>query len=170
MLIGSSVCLGPLMRDDAPLLFNWQNTLPLAHANGAYRPMDQLKFDAWFNAGSDPTRTVFAVRQVPGLRLLGFVQLTNILPHVGCAELGVMIGAEADRNKGHGQAAVRLAVDYAWRELNLQRIGLYVVGDNPRAVRAYAQAGFEIEGLMRRGAYVDGGYRDITVMSCLRPL
>jgi RimJ/RimL family protein N-acetyltransferase len=43
-----------------------------------------------------------------------------------------------------------------------------VVGDNPRAVRVYDKAGFEVEGVMRRAAYVNGGYQDVTVMAALR--
>ena len=61
-----------------------------------------------------------------------------------------------------------LGFDRAGRELNLQRVGLYVFGDNPGAIRAYARAGFEVEGVLRRAAYIDGAYSDITVMGCLR--
>jgi RimJ/RimL family protein N-acetyltransferase len=164
------VCLGPLLRDDAPLLFNWRDTLALAHANGAYRPVDQIAFDGWFNAGGDASRVVFAIRRQPELRLLGFIQLTNIQAAVRSAELGVMIGPPADRNQGYGQEAVRLLLGHAWRDLNLQRVMLHVVGENPGAVQAYRKAGFALEGVMRRAAYVDGGFRDVTIMACLREL
>ena len=169
MIIGQAVCLGPLLVGDGPLLFSWRNTIVNARLNGPYRPIGQGEFDAWFNPSGDPSRVVFALRARADMRLLGFLQLIRIDANARSAELGVMIGEPAERNKGLGQEAVALALDYAWRELNLQRVALYVHGDNPAAIRAYTKAGFELEGAMRRASYVDGQYRDITVMGCLRP-
>jgi len=170
MLIGDKVCLGPLLRGDAPLLFNWLNHLDTARANGPYRPMDQARFDVWFDGlGADPTRVVFAIRNRGDLRLLGYLLISNIQPVARSADLGLLIGAPADRAQGFGQAAIRLAVDYCWDDLNLQRLALSVVGDNPRAIHAYRRAGFEVEGVLRRAAYSEGRFQDTTLMSLLRP-
>lgn len=169
MLIGDRICLGPVLQGDAPLLFNWLNDVQLSRSNGPYRPTDQTKFDAWIaGLGSDPSRVVFTIRQKQGLRLIGYIQLTNIQPVHRTAELGILIGGAADRSQGYGQEAVSLAMDFCWRDLNLQRLTLFVVGDNPRAIRTYLKTGFVIEGILRRGAYVDGRHCDISVMGALR--
>ena len=169
MLIGERVCLGPILIGDGPKLFNWLNTLDLAHGNGPYRPMDENRFSGWLASFvDDPARVLFAVRRQGDLRLMGYLQLTNIQPVARSADLGVLIGDAADQGQGFGQEAVRLAAEFCWRDLNLQRLGLQVVGDNPRAIGAYAKAGFVVEGVMRRAAYVEGGYRDVTVMGLLR--
>ena len=169
MLIGDTVCLGPVLAGDAPQLFNWRNTLALAHADGAYRPMDEAGFTAWLAAfATDPGRVLFALRARTDLRLMGYLQLTDIQPAARVAELGVLIGDPADQGRGFGRQAVALAAGFCWRDLNLQRLTLRVIGDNPRAVAAYAKAGFAIEGVMRRAAYADGAYRDVTIMGLLR--
>lgn len=169
MLIGDTVCLGPVLAGDAPPLFNWCNTLALAHANGGYRPMSEARFNGWLaEFANDPTRVLFALRERAGLRLMGYLQLTDIQAAARVAELGVLIGDPADQGRGFGQAAVALAVGFCWRDLNLQRLTLRVIGDNPRAVRAYAKAGFAVEGVMRRAAYADGAHRDVTIMGLLR--
>jgi RimJ/RimL family protein N-acetyltransferase len=169
MLIGEKVCLGPVLRTDGPFFFNWLNSLELAHGNGAYRPTDQGKFDQWFNGISiDASRVVFGVRLRDDLRLMGYVQLTNIQPVARTAELGVLIGEPDDRGQGFGQEAVRLILDFGWRDLNLHRVGLFVIGENLAALRAYAKAGFQVEGTLRQASYVDGAFRDITVMGVLR--
>ena len=170
MLIGDSICLGPILQGDAPLLFNWRNTAEIARRNGPYRPTDQFGFDGWLTGlANDPSRVVFAIRDKADMRLMGYVQITNIMPTPRSGELGILIGADGDRGKGVGRQAVELAIGFAWRDLNLQRLTLFVVGDNPRAVRAYERAGFEVEGVLRRGSYIDGEHRDVTIMGVLRP-
>jgi RimJ/RimL family protein N-acetyltransferase len=170
MLIGKNVCLGPVLQGDGPILFSWVNSIDVARGNGPYRPTDQVKFDQWFaGIGADPLRVVFAIRRQVDLRLLGYVQIINIQPAARSAELGILIGDPPDRGQGFGQEAIEMALGFCWRELNLQRLMLFVVGDNPQAVHIYSKAGFEIEGAMRRAAYVDGQFRDITIMAALRP-
>jgi RimJ/RimL family protein N-acetyltransferase len=169
VLIGDKVCLGPLLQGDAPLLFDWLNSLEVAHANGLYRPVDQVKFDQWFmGVGADAARVVFAIRRYGDLRLLGYLQLINIQPVARLAEMGLLIGDPSDRGAGFGQEAIALALSFCWRDLNLQRVSMFVVGDNPAAIRAYGKAGFSVEGRMRRAAYADGGFHDMTVMGVLR--
>jgi RimJ/RimL family protein N-acetyltransferase len=169
MLIGQKVCLGPLLRDDAPLVFNWLNTVTLAHLNGPYRPTDQIGFDGWFaNLGNDHSKVMFAIRKQGDLRLLGYIQVTSIHPIFRTAEMGIVIGDPRDRGHGYGQEAVAMALQHCWNDLNLHRVTLYVVGDNPRAVHTYAKAGFREEGRMRAAAYVDGRHVDVVVMGLLR--
>jgi RimJ/RimL family protein N-acetyltransferase len=169
MLIGKKICLGPMLGGDAPLLFNWFNTLALARRNGPYRPTDQAKFDQWFaSLGAHPAQVVFAIRRQGDLRLIGYVQLVDIQPLVRSAELGILIGDAADQGQGFGGEAIALMLDYGWRDLDLQRIGLSVVGDNPRAVHVYRRAGFEVEGVRRRAAFGDGRHQDVTLMAVLR--
>ena len=169
MLVGSKVCLTPFVQADAPFLFAWQNDAALARLNGLCRPLDQNKFNEWFNPiGKDPSRVVFALRRLGDPRLLGYVQIINIQTPSRSAELGLLIGEPTDRDQGLGQEAAGLALDFCWRELNLQRVSLAVVGDNPRAIKTYRKAGFEAEGVLRRAAFVDGAFRDITIMAVLR--
>jgi len=169
MLIGEKVCLGPVLQGDAPLMFSWTNNFDLVRSNGPYRPTDEAKFNDWFaGVGRDPGRVVFAMRKQGDLRLLGYVQIVNIQAASRIAEIGVLVGNPLDQNQGYGQEAMRMAVDFSWRSLNLQRLSLWVIGDNPRAVHVYGKAGFQVEGVMLRAAYVDGRYQDVTVMGVLR--
>ena len=169
MLIGEKICLGPVLLTDAPFFFNWLNDVGLVHDNGAYRPTDQARFDQWFGGiANDNSRVVFTIRAKPDVRLMGYIQVINIQPIARTAEMGILIGDPKDRGHGFGQEAVRLALDFCWRDLNLQRVALFIIGENPAAQNAYAKAGFEVEGRLRRGAYVNGAFRDITVMGILR--
>ena len=52
--------------------------------------------------------------------------------------------------------------------MNLNRLWLTVLADNPRAVRCYEKCGFVREGLLRQESFVDGKYRDVLMMALLR--
>jgi RimJ/RimL family protein N-acetyltransferase len=81
------------------------------------------------------------------------------------------VGIEIGRDfwgKGFGQDAVRTLVHYAFEHLNMNRVELYVLADDPRAVGAYRKAGFVEEGRLRGHSWVHGEYHDALVMSVLR--
>lgn len=170
MLVGEHVILGPLVAADAQAMFAWLNDPAIARSNGEVRPTDGQGFTAWFNAvGKDRSRVYFAIRAKGEQRLLGYLTILDLHPFFRSAELGITIGAPADRGRGLGREAVRLAMGYCWCQLDLQRLTLRIYGDNPAAVRCYEKAGFVVEGVLRCAAYFDGERVDVTVMGALRP-
>ena len=64
--------------------------------------------------------------------------------------------------------AVRLLLDFAFRDLNLHRVYLHVFDTNAAAIRIYEKVGFVREGVLRQAAHIDGRYVDVMVMSILR--
>ena len=170
MLIGEKVCLGPVLNGDIPQLFTWFDNPEVARASGPYRPASEAKFNQWLvGAAADPARVLFAIRRYGDLRLLGHVHISNIQPMFRSADIGLAIGDAGDRGQGFGREALGLSLDYCWGELNLQRVALTVLANNPGAQHVYAKVGFEVEGCLRRATYVDGHYHDLIVMSVLRP-
>lgn len=170
MLVGEKIVLGPLTANDAAPLFHWLNDAQIARSNGDWKPTDGMAFSTWFAAlGKDRVRVYFAVRARADNRLIGYLSLRDIHPTFRSAELGITIAAPADRGRGFGSEAVRLAMDYCWRQLDLERVTLHIYGSNERALRCYRDAGFVEEGVMRRAAYFDGQRVDITIMGALRP-
>jgi RimJ/RimL family protein N-acetyltransferase len=99
--------------------------------------------------------------------LIGEAGLHRIDHFSRACELGIGIGREF-WGKGFGQDAVRTLVDYAFEHLNMNRVGLYVLAEDPRAVGAYRKAGFVEEGRIRQHAWVRGRYEDELVMAILR--
>lgn len=82
----------------------------------------------------------FLIRLVADDRAIGFV---NIWPnwHHREAWIGIGIGDAADRGKGYGTDAMRLALRFVFDELEMERASLGVLADNERAVRSYQQIG-----------------------------
>lgn len=171
MLHGDKVILGPLVAADAQPMFAWLNDPAIARSNGEVKPTDGQGFTAWFNGlGKDRTRVYFAIRARADQRLLGYLTILDIHPFFRAAEIGITIGAAADRGCGFGGEAVRLAMDYCWRQLDLERLTLRIYGVNPAALQCYERAGFAVEGILRKAAYFDGQRVDVTVMGALRAI
>lgn len=167
MQTGERVSLTEIRREDSEMLFRWINDPDTVRFNAPYTPVPWASHAAWFDAlGKDPDRIVLAIRR--DQTIIGVVQLIDIHRVHRSAELTTRIGSDADRGSGHGTEAIKLAIDFAWRDLNLQRVWLRVFSDNSRAIRAYEKAGFQREGTMHRSAWIDGRWVDQDVMAILR--
>ena len=164
----SSVRLAPLTHADSDTFFSWINQRRLVLSSGYYSPISDVAHAAWFERiRSDPNVKIFGIREDPGDRLIGSCQLHSLDPVARCAELQIRIGAEDGRGKGFGKQSVALLLEHAFADLNLNRVFLHVLEDNPRAIRAYLANGFQHEGVLRQSAFVDGEYKNMIVMGIL---
>ena len=170
MLTTRRISLGPLVPEDFSPLFSWANDVAAARLDCAYRPVDLMTHQQWWNGlGKDPAKVIFAMRKLAEPRLIGYVQIVNINAVHRSAELGIRIGAEQDRGQGYGQEALSLAVEFCWNHLNLNRVQLIVFKHNHRAIGAYKAVGFKKEGLLKKAAFIGGSWVDLILMAALRP-
>jgi diamine N-acetyltransferase len=96
---------------------------------------------------------------------VGLVELVEIDHMHRRAEFLIMISPEKQR-RGYARAATRLAINYAFRVLNLYKLYLLVDVDNDRAIAIYEGAGFQREGVLRDEFFSDGRYHSVVRM-CL---
>jgi RimJ/RimL family protein N-acetyltransferase len=170
MLLAKHISIGPLVPEDFGPLFCWANDATAARLDFAYRPVDMMAHQQWWDGlGKDPTKVVFAIRKIDRPVIIGYVQIAGINSTHRSAEIGIRIGSESDRGQGFGKEALRLAVDFCWDHLNLNRVQLVVFKHNHRAVRAYNEAGFKKEGVLRKAAFIGGARVDLVPMAILRP-
>lgn len=96
---------------------------------------------------------------------VGLVELVEIDHLHRRAEFLIMIAPE-QQGRGYARAATRLAINYAFRVLNLYKLYLLVDVDNTRAIRIYEGVGFHREGVLVDEFFSDGRYRSVIRM-CL---
>lgn len=162
------VALTAITMADAPALFRWINDRDLVIHNSPFRPVDEPSHRAWVQGLSARRDLVaFAIRTLPARKLIGICQLTAINAVARSADLQIRIGEAASRGKGLGLEAVRLLVEYGFRDLNLHRVSLQVFATNHRAIKTYQKAGFRHEGTLRDAAFIDGRFVDVWVMGIL---
>jgi len=73
-----------------------------------------------------------------------------------------------ERGKGKGKEILQLAIDFAFNELNLERITAEVYEYNERSIKILEKFGFKLEGRIRKGKYHNGNYYDILIYGLLK--
>jgi RimJ/RimL family protein N-acetyltransferase len=104
----------------------------------------------------------------PG-RLIGFARLQWVdwLHRVALVNLG--LGNPADRGRGYGQEALDLLLRYAFDELGMHRLAVYLGGYNTGAARFIERNGFRLEVRRRQALARDGQRWDYLQYALLRP-
>ena len=99
---------------------------------------------------------------------MGFIEIDGILWTHGAGWLGIGIGEREHWGQGIGGEAMRLALNFAFNELNLHRIQLTVFAYNERAIALYEKLGFVREGVYREALHRDGQRYDMILYGLLR--
>ncbi len=168
-LSDEQIVLGPLEAGDSEQMYEWINDRELVVLSAPFRPVGWEDHRQWFEeCQRRRDAVIFAIRLREAGQLLGTVQLHSIHPVHRRAELQIRIGRAEHRGRGYGSTAVRLALRFAFDDLNLHRVSLEVFAGNGRAIRAYEKAGFTCEGVQRGAAFIAGAYQDVAVMGILR--
>jgi RimJ/RimL family protein N-acetyltransferase len=166
---GKLVRLRAYEKSDADALFRWFSdedvTRWLGPPNFPSRA-HQERFIETASASGDGAK-YFAIETLDG-KLIGDCGLRFIDWKSRKAEFFITIGEKEFWGKGFGSDALRIVIRLAFDKMNLNRLWLSVLVDNPRAVRCYEKCGFVREGLLRQESYVDGKYRDVLLMALLR--
>lgn len=170
ILVGERVRLRGVLDDDLPTIARWEmdpgrmTTLsnwvaPPSEAAAKERVAD------WSANGKDDVGFAIETLGDPPV-LVGDIHLVGVRPKDRCATLGIALGRE-HIGRGYGTDAVRIIVDYGFREMGLHRIQLSVAPFNPGAVRVYEKVGFTEEGRHREYVLHDGHWYDEILMSIL---
>lgn len=158
------VQLTGIRPEDAEPLFRWINDPETVRFNAPYKPVHWINHEDWLRSLNGDGAAVYAIRTTADDLLIGVAQLVHIDPIHCSAEVRIRIGEEKYRGGGYGTEALRLLVEAAWKQLNLHSVYTYVFADNPRAVKAYQKAGFEIEGTLKQRAHINGRYVDMWIL------
>ena len=89
---------------------------------------------------------MYPLTAVVGEEIIGHILLRFPSEDKSVIRFGFIIVDDSKRGKGYGKQLLRLAIDYAQRELGAQKITLGVFCDNRSAVECYKSVGFRITG------------------------
>lgn len=171
LLLGDRVRLAAMTDGDLPVIAGWQRDatfLRLLDAVAA-APKTEAQLAEWFKEMSTSTSGyLFAIRPVDGDELLGWIELDGILWNQGTSWVSIAIGEAPMRGQGYGAEALRLAMRFAFGELNLRRLNLTVFAYNTAAIRVYERLGFVCEGAYREALLRDGEVHDMLLYGILR--
>lgn len=166
-LVGNRVYLSPMNVEDAETYVKWLNDFNITDGLGSSNRITSLENEKeWVKHNSGQYQ--FAIIRLEDDQLIGNCGIQDIQQLRQCAEVGLFIGEEENRNKGYGAEALNLLVDYGFDYLNLNNIMLKVFSFNERAINCYKKVGFKEIGRRRQAYYLKGRFYDEVYMDILR--
>lgn len=166
---GERIYFRPLELADEPALRVWVNDPRNWRTLGRFLPVNAQREREWLEAAyASPENLPFGVALRDKHELIGCIGLHGIDAVSRRATLGILIGDVRHQGAGYGSEAIRLMVRYAFEVLNLNRVGLSVYANNPRAIRVYEKSGFVREGRARQAVWREGAYHDELYYAILR--
>lgn len=167
MIKGKKVTLRALEKEDLKRCLKWINDMDVVKLAGPPRfPKSKVEEEKWFEKTTNDDKNRVLAIEANG-KHIGNVGLHNIDFRNRNAMLGIMIGDKKYWNKGYGEDAIKMLIFFAFEEMNLHRIFLYVREDNERAIRCYEKCKFEKEGVLRESWFSNGKYHNTLVMGIL---
>jgi RimJ/RimL family protein N-acetyltransferase len=171
LLRGEIVRLTAVNSQDLPAITRWwadadflrlYNTAPAVPRNE-----DQLsrRFDL---SQTSHEVFLFAIRLLENEDVIGLLEMDGIDWSNRTTFVSIGIGAPEHRGRGYGYDAMRVALRFAFHELNLRRVCLTVFSYNEPAIALYERLGFTREGTYREHIERDGRRYDMILFGLLR--
>jgi RimJ/RimL family protein N-acetyltransferase len=166
MIIGSAIDLRCLESDDLALIAGWRNQASVRRHFFEKQMIPVSGQRAWYERYlKDPTRQVFIAMDKSGAPV-GMIGLYRISERDRSAEIGSTIVVH--RERGIGTEMIRLLVDYAFIDLNMNRVYAYAVEHNEASVKAKLKCGFQKEGVLREAHYANGAFHHVVLLGIIR--
>ena len=118
-------------------------------------------------SANDPSVLLFAM-EMEGYGHVGNLRLSSISRKHRRAVMALLLGERNLWGRGIGSAAIRLATDYALRDLDLHKVSAGIYDGNMASRRAFERAGYHCEATLRQHAIFEGRFTDIWQMARLR--
>jgi ribosomal-protein-serine acetyltransferase len=175
MLFSTDFVLRPYVPGDAPALVAAivESTPTLAPwmpwATAQFSMSDALAWIASCEKGlADATCFEFAMVDRASGAFVGGCGLNQINPLHGFCNLGYWVRQSWQR-KGAASAAIRALTEYAWTELDMQRLEIVVAVGNDASLNAARKAGAVDEGIARKRLKLGLQWVDAHMLSFVKP-
>lgn len=167
----STIKLREIEASDLPILNKWRNDASIIDYLGSNfffiaEEIDQRWYENYIAHRDQAVR--LAIVDAENEEYVGNVNLTSIHKINRNAEFSIMIGNKAYWGKGIGEDATRQMIQHGFMDLNLERIYLYVLEQNDRAIKLYEKVGFKREGLQRNCVYKNGTFQSMWCMAIIK--
>ena len=152
-------------KRDVPQKIEWINN-PANHRYLHYElPLEYDKTLQWFERNQNRTDRYDAVIECDGVSV-GLIGLLSI--DAGQAEYYISMGDTSFKGKGVAFEASLLLLDYAFRQLKLDKVYLMTETGNLAAQRLFSRLGFVIEDTLKNNIISHGKYADRYLYGLLR--
>lgn len=175
-LCDSRIHLKSLEANHLSTIHDWKNDFLLASLVMAQPlPVTYSNVEVWWsNNYNDSQQILFGIflnseskDEIEANLPVGIIRLMFIDWISRTGDLGIFIGDPSLRKKGIGKAAIKLILNYAFKNLNLHKICLRVLSSNKGAIHCYQSLGFHTEGTQYEQFWTEGKYENVVHMGLI---
>ena len=161
------VYLRALELDDLERTYKWHNDQRMySIMGGTFHYVSHATEEDWLRRKQaySPSEVNLAICLTENSQHIGNIYLTNVDWISRHAELQIWIGEPVQRSQGYGYAACNLLKKYAFNDLGLRRLYLFILEGNISSIKLAKKLGFVVEGKMRQHAFIGGEFKDFIAM------
>ncbi|MCJ7840670.1 GNAT family N-acetyltransferase [Lederbergia sp. NSJ-179] len=169
MLHGNKVYIRLMEEKDVVYKVKWINDPEIRHTLNFEYPISEIGTHKWLHSVStNPARKDFVVCSKENDEPIGYCGLLGIDYKNSKAESYMGIGEKSFQGQGIGFEIRKILLDYAFYELNLNKVYAYVWKENTPMIKLNEKVGFQKEGLIREDIQSHGEKRDRYIMGILK--
>ena len=173
---GKDICLGPIdFEKDPEIESKWTHDSDFMrmYENDPARPMSVAMVKKAYEKlekqmEEDKNMFYFAIRAREDDRLIGKAMVEDVEWSNGNAFIRLGIGSKDDQRKGYGSQVLQMLLRFAFAELNLFRVSMFVPEYNEAAIALFKKFGFVEEVRRRQAMERDGRRWDALVFGLLK--
>lgn len=153
--------------EDLDVMFNMENDSSIWMVSGNAVPYSRYQIKKYIQQSqhdfyTDRQIRFMIVREADAV-VLGTVDLTDIDPYNGRAEVGIALLSEY-RGQGIASAVLKIVSGYSKRILRLRQLFCLVPADNETSVKLFASNGFGESGRLRDWLVHEESYSDVLIL------
>ncbi|MFH1454214.1 MAG: GNAT family protein [Armatimonadota bacterium] len=168
MLLGEKVRLWTLEREDLLKFYIWVNDPNVVYMAGLHPlPKSFQEVQMWYDSiMRSPNQRIFAIKTQENEHI-GSIELVDIDLRCRKCEMGIFIGDPDYLDKGYGYDAVKVMLNFAFKQLNMNRVAVRVIDYNTKAMEFFKGLGFKSEGVMCQDYFANGAYYNVHIFGLL---
>ena len=165
---GTKVILREQRIEDAPFFAYWFNQPDVMFKCG-FTELTNEEHERFVITNNHKTEDSvwYTITDLDG-NIIGETGLLRMWPAWHCTDLSIIIPDPKMQHQGYGTEAIRIMLEMAFNDYDMNRVAIGVVGQNVNALEFYKEIGFKQEGIEEHGYFYNNEYSDFIMMRILR--
>ena len=162
MLKGENIQLRALEPSDLETLYHWENDINIWKVSQTITPFSKHVLSKYLeNAHQD----IFTAKQLrliieKNSRSIGTIDLFDFDPTHQRAAVGIWIADLGERQKGYAREALKILIDYAFKQLQLKQIYCNISSINKASINLFSGLDFILVGVKKDWNKTQEGWED----------
>lgn len=170
-LKGDNIYIRALEPNDLEFVYAIENDQSIWEVSNTHTPYSRFLVKQYLeNAQQDiyeAKQLRLAICQDQDFPAVGLIDLFDFDPKNNRAGVGIVIQDNENRKQNIGSEALELLIEYAFCNLNLHQLYANIGTENEASKALFTKFGFEMSGVKKDWAYVNGKYKDEAIFQLI---